>query len=171
MEEIQYFRATEIEYLHDIVMEIHGDLDQAGRDRSEEKENLFQSMLVQPQTMYFGNAQYSFPFEKACCYYHSIARNHLFHNGNKRTAFVVMASWLDLYGYVVTMLPQEVIEYTVTVAKHDEYKSSGAIPKIAQEMVNNNWVITKEEWFSHSDDYRRQFFNPFDPFDSATGEK
>lgn len=162
MGDIIYLTAEEIQTIHFIIMQIHDDYNQSGLIEEPEKQNLFESMIVQPQTAYFGGEDnYSFPTEKAVCYYHSIVTGHMFHNGNKRTGFAVMATFLDLHGFKVTMLPDEVVEYTVKIATSDVYKQNGSVELIAEEMEANDWITKTEAFEQMSDEDQMKYFNPF----------
>ena len=77
---MNYLTEEEILLIHYAVMAEHNDENQAGV-KYEEK---FEAMLVRPFTDYFGVELFPSFFEKACCYYYTIARTRIFHNGNKR---------------------------------------------------------------------------------------
>lgn len=63
-------------------------------------EGLLESALARPHHL----AAYGEPsfFELAASYAYGISRNHPFIDGNKRVAFVCMAVFLDLNGWVLT---------------------------------------------------------------------
>lgn len=56
---------------------------------------LLESACMRPETG-LGNVQkYKTVFEKGAALFHSLAKNHAFHNGNKRTAIVTLLTYLN----------------------------------------------------------------------------
>lgn len=56
-------------------------------------------------------------FDRAAAYCIGIAGSHLFVDGNKRTAFLAAAAFLDLNGYEITATEAEVVDTMIQVAK------------------------------------------------------
>ncbi len=80
--------------------------------------SLLNSAVHRPQQSAFLEDRYGSLFEKAAALFDSLAKNHAFHNGNKRTAFVSMVQFLKYNGYRLTA-PQKVAEdFTVDVVNH-----------------------------------------------------
>lgn len=74
---------------------------------------LLESAVNRPfQTMY-GQSLYPDIFSKATALFESIAKNHVFHNGNKRTAFASFIYFLYINGYVCVMSDEVGVELTV----------------------------------------------------------
>ena len=70
-------------------------------------EDLLESALARPrQRHHYEGADI---ISLAASYGYGIARNHPFHDGNKRVAFVVMAVFLELNGYEFTATEEEVV--------------------------------------------------------------
>jgi death-on-curing family protein len=61
--------------------------------------NLLASALLRPRTSIGDREKYRTLSQKAAALFHSLAKNHPFHNGNKRTAFVGTLSFLDRNGW------------------------------------------------------------------------
>ncbi|MDG5471224.1 type II toxin-antitoxin system death-on-curing family toxin [Jeotgalibacillus sp. ET6] len=75
--------------------------------------NLLDSSIERPfQTMY-GDSLYSDIFEKATALFESLAKNHVFQNANKRTAFGCMTYFLFINGHVCVMNEEEAADLTV----------------------------------------------------------
>ncbi len=55
----------------------------------------------------------------AAAYGYSIARNHPYHDGNKRIAFVVMAVFAELNGWRVEATQEDVVETMLRLANGD----------------------------------------------------
>ncbi len=65
-------------------------------------------------------------FACAASYCVGLARNHPFLDGNKRTAFLTAAVFLDLNGYLIEPSEQEVVETIVGVAQHEIDEAAAA---------------------------------------------
>ncbi len=61
-------------------------------------EGLLQSAVARPQTSAFGDDAYPTLWDKAAALLHSLARNHAFVDGNKRTAWASAWAFLRLNG-------------------------------------------------------------------------
>lgn len=94
--------------IHEMMLAQHGGL--AGvRD-----EGLLESALSKPQNLF----SYSKPThaEMAASYAAGIILNHPFHDGNKRTGFMVAAVFLEVNGYELTATEESVVENTLGLA-------------------------------------------------------
>lgn len=126
-----YLTGEEISIIHYTVMEMYDDMEQAGIKYLDK----FEAMLERPKTVLFGEEQYPSIVEKACCYYHSIARGgHIFHNGNKRTALTVFVTFLDVNGYEFTMTNDDAEEFTVYLARDEKFKENDCIHYLMGEL-------------------------------------
>ncbi|MUV38613.1 Toxin Doc [Lentibacillus sp. JNUCC-1] len=81
---------------------------------------LLDSAVHRPQQSAFGKDAYNTIFEKAAALFESVAQNHAFHNGNKRTAFLSLTQFLFYNGYDFAMeTPKKQADFTVDVVnKH-----------------------------------------------------
>ena len=76
---------------------------------------LLHSAVERPK-MRFGNKElYEGIFAKASTYFESIARNHLFLDGNKRTAVIATARFLFLNGFELVAANKEVETFTLRI--------------------------------------------------------
>jgi death-on-curing protein len=126
-----YLTGEEISIIHYTIMEMYDDMEQAGIKYTDK----FEAMLERPKTELFGEEQYPSIIEKACCYYHSVARGgHIFHNRNKRTALTVFETVLNVNGYELTMSNQEAEDFTVYVAKDDKFRENDCIQYLVSEI-------------------------------------
>lgn len=64
---------------------------------------LLDSSIERPYQTMFGDFLYPDIFLKATALFESIAKNHVFHNGNKRTAFACMTYYLFINDYLLVM--------------------------------------------------------------------
>ncbi|WP_292843596.1 type II toxin-antitoxin system death-on-curing family toxin [Nostoc sp. NMS8] len=66
-------------------------------------EGLLDSALAQPQATFGGEFLHPTICEQAAAYLYHLAMNHPFLDGNKRTAFAVMLTFLNLNGYALNL--------------------------------------------------------------------
>lgn len=99
-------------------------------------EGLLESALAQLQATFFGEYLHPTIYEQAAAYLYHIAKNHPFIDGNKRTAFAVMDTFLRVNGYILNTDNEETYILVLKVAE-------GSIDKkeIAQSLEQN---IVKE---------------------------
>lgn len=77
---------------------------------------LLDSAVHRPQQSALGKDAYETIFEKAAALFISIAQNHVFFNGNKRTAFLSLTQFLYYNGYDFQMeIQAEQVDFTVDV--------------------------------------------------------
>lgn len=78
---------------------------------------LLESAVLRPQATAFGEDAYATLHEKAAALLHSLACNHPFVDGNKRTALAATAVFYQLNGYVIDGVDPEILaEWVVRVA-------------------------------------------------------
>lgn len=80
--------------------------------------NLLNSSLARPRQTVFGEDAYPDVFSKAAALFESLAKNHCFYNGNKRTAFVSLLQFLAYNGYRFKMEPKKAEDFVVDVVNH-----------------------------------------------------
>lgn len=124
---IIFLTKEEVISAHYFIMKRMNDAEQAGvKDHG-----LLESALHRPQQSVFGEDAYPSIFDKAAALLESLVRNHCFHNGNKRTAYLVTKSFLMLNGYHLRMEREYAVEFVVDVAKG--LHSSETISRILKE--------------------------------------
>ncbi|WP_035063350.1 type II toxin-antitoxin system death-on-curing family toxin [Anoxybacillus ayderensis] len=82
------------------------------------EQSLLESAVYRPQQSVFGEDAYPTIFEKAAALFESLAKNHCFHNANKRTAFVALIQFLKYNDYRLVMPQDGAIEFVVDVVNH-----------------------------------------------------
>lgn len=75
--------------------------------------HLLDSTINRPLATMFGKPLYEDIFEKAVALFESLAKNHVFHNANKRTAFACMTYFLFINGHVCVMNESKAADLTV----------------------------------------------------------
>lgn len=77
------------------------------------------SMSAQrPHTSFGHTLKYTTAEMAGAALFHSVALNHGFHNGNKRTALVALIAFLEANGLVMTCTQDELFRMTLRVAQH-----------------------------------------------------
>lgn len=76
-----------------------------------------ESAVLRPQTTVGGDDAYVDAYDKAAALMHSIARNHPFVDGNKRTAAAAMIVFLKLNGFGFHATQDELVSLTTDVAE------------------------------------------------------
>ena len=78
---------------------------------------LLQSAIARPQASFEGMNLYPDLFTQAAALLDSLARNHPFVDGNKRTAIAAVALFLRCNGHVLTATNDGVLTFTLSVAR------------------------------------------------------
>ena len=108
-----FLTKEEVVAAHYFMMRKMKDADQAGiKDHS-----LLDSAVHRPEQSLFGEDAYPSLFEKAAALLESLVKNHCFHNGNKRTAYLAVKSFLMVNGYHLKMERYFAVEFIVDIAK------------------------------------------------------
>lgn len=108
----KFLTREEVISAHYFMMKRMNDTEQAGvKDRG-----LLGSAVHKPQQNVFGEDAYPSLFDKAAALLESLVKNHCFHNGNKRTAYLVTKSFLMLNGYHLRMERKYAVEFIVDIA-------------------------------------------------------
>lgn len=109
----KFLTKEEVVSAHYFMMRRMNDADQAGvKDHG-----LLESAVHRSQQSVFGEDAYPTLFDKAAALLESLIKNYCFHNGNKRTAYLVTKSFLMLNGYHLRMERKYAVEFIVDIAK------------------------------------------------------
>jgi death on curing protein len=100
-------------WMHTVAVEEFGGLSGI-RDRG-----LLESALARPLASFGGRNLYDTPFKRAAALAESLALNHGFVDGNKRTAMYTMAAWLEREGYVIEAARGELRDLALAIASHE----------------------------------------------------
>ncbi|MGO4532200.1 type II toxin-antitoxin system death-on-curing family toxin [Paenibacillus sp. 2TAF8] len=108
-----FLSTEEVVAAHHFMMKKMNDSEQAGvKDYA-----LLDSAVMRPMQSLFGNDAYPSLFDKATALLESLVKNHCFHNGNKRTAYLVTKSFLRVNGYHLKMERAYAVEFMVHIAE------------------------------------------------------
>ncbi|GAA3403283.1 type II toxin-antitoxin system death-on-curing family toxin [Paenibacillus hodogayensis] len=110
---IIFLTKEEVISAHYFMMRKMNDADQSGvKDHG-----WLESAVHRPQQSIFEEDAYPDLFEKAAALLESLVKNHCFHNGNKRTAYLVTKSFLIINGKHLKMEREYAVEFIVDIAK------------------------------------------------------
>lgn len=117
---MRYLTFSEVAAINQYVIERFSPSEQIGIKSPE----LLDSAVNRPKQSAFGTDAYKTLYEKAGALFESVAQNHAFHNGNKRTAFLSLLQFLVYNGYEFEMESQKKqADFTVnTVNKKYTFK-------------------------------------------------
>ncbi|MFM2429788.1 MAG: hypothetical protein RLZZ511_1001 [Cyanobacteriota bacterium] len=85
---------------------------------------LLESALAQPLASFGGEFLHPTIADQAAAYLYHIAKNHPFIDGNKRTAYAVMETFLEVNGYQLPLSNNETYELVIQVAQSDISKEA-----------------------------------------------
>lgn len=114
IDEIVYLTTNQVIAINTVQIRLYSPQEQVGvKDPS-----LLESAINRPKQSVFGNDAYPSIYEKAAALFESIAKNHAFHNANKRTALASLIVFLKINHYRWTMGIEEEQDFTVDVVNH-----------------------------------------------------
>jgi death-on-curing protein len=115
---IDYLTEQDVLDLHDALVVDFGDGEDPIEPPGPRDLNLVGSAVMRPHTSLGGVEKYHGVQSKGAALFHSLAKNHGFHNGNKRTALLAMLSFLERNGYRLNseVNDDEVFDIVVGVA-------------------------------------------------------
>lgn len=105
---MRYLAAEDILVLHDRVIE------ETGGAHGIHDLGLLIAAAERPRTSFGGKELYPNTFLKTAALFESIARNHAFVDGNKRTAVLAAARFLFINGYALTATNPELERFVLT---------------------------------------------------------
>lgn len=111
---VRYLQADELVYINGKVLNnekiLRGELKIRDRERLE-------AAVARPASSAFGEDAYQTLQEKVSAMMHSVARNHPFTDGNKRTATMATVFMLHVNGYDVDWSAEEALEIILKLAE------------------------------------------------------
>ena len=106
---MKYLTAEEVILIHERILEKFGG---AGGLRDWK---LLDSAVQRPRTAFSGKDLYPDLFTKAAALGHSLVLNHPFVDGNKRTAWEAMHTFIEENGYSLRAEPNEIVELMLRI--------------------------------------------------------
>jgi death on curing protein len=101
-----------------IILRLHTrQIERFGGTNGLRDEGLLESAIAQPQATFGGQYLHATIYAQAAAYLYHIAMNHPFIDGNKRTAFATMDTFLLLNGYTLNLSNEEAYIMVVRVVE------------------------------------------------------
>ncbi|WP_054637545.1 type II toxin-antitoxin system death-on-curing family toxin [Thalassobacillus sp. C254] len=108
---MRYITEQEVIAINLLVIERYSPKEQKGVKLPE----LLNSAINRPKQSAFGEEAYPTIFGKGGALFESLAKNHPFHNANKRTAFLALIQFLAYNGFQFTMSQKQAEDFVVDV--------------------------------------------------------
>ncbi|MBC6429368.1 type II toxin-antitoxin system death-on-curing family toxin [Nostoc sp. HG1] len=102
------------------VLDIHqSQIQRFGGTSGVRDEGLLDSALAQPQATFGGELLHPTIHEQAAAYLYHLAMNHPFIDGNKRTAFAVMLTFLNLNNHTFNLSQEQAYNLVIRVVQQE----------------------------------------------------
>jgi len=107
--------------------------------------NLLESACMRPKTSMMDTEKYPTLPSKAAALFHSLVKNHPFHNGNKRTALLALIRLLSEHDRRLTATDEELFDFVVAVA--DGTVPGELVPRDADDHVEQirHWITSHSQ--------------------------
>ena len=105
-----------IEHIHDVLVGVFLPFDEKVNPAEYRSRSLIESAAARPFQTACGFEVWPTLAQKAAALFHSLACNHCFINGNKRTAVIALDIFLMINDHLLTMTPDEVYELAKATA-------------------------------------------------------
>ncbi|RDI36907.1 type II toxin-antitoxin system death-on-curing family toxin [Falsibacillus pallidus] len=125
MDEVIYLTTNQVIAINTVQIRLYSPAEQTGV----KDPHLLDSALNRPRQSVFGSDAYPTIHQKAAALFESIAKNHAFHNANKRTALASLIIFLKINHYQWKMGIEEEQDFTVDVVNH-KYTFQEIVSKI-----------------------------------------
>lgn len=107
---MNYPTVDDIVYIHDQIIK------ETGGSLGIREPGLLESIIEKPQSSFGGEDLYKSIYDKAAVLYEGLCNYHVFIDGNKRTAALVMYRFLAINGFELTASNKLLEEYTEFIA-------------------------------------------------------
>lgn len=143
VEQVEVLSAEEVEKIH---FAIADDFSRGGDPISPagiRDQNLLESAVFRPQTAMGDERKYPTVAMAGAAVFHSLALNHAFHNGNKRTALVSLLVFLERNHYVLDVTQNEIFKQVLLVAQHSVVRGMVRPHPDHEVLVISDWICKK----------------------------
>jgi death-on-curing protein len=113
------------------VLAMHADLiERYGGSHGVRDQGLLEAALYRPQTGYYAG-----PIEEAAALWESLAQNHPFIDGNKRTAFAAAYTFLAINGFRITADAAQTFEFIQSLYNEKEFSFDRLVPWLRNHVI------------------------------------
>lgn len=106
---MRYLEVAEVLWIHDYIIE------HTGGSHGVHDQGLLESAVARPRVTFGGDDLYVTVFTKAAALLESLALNHAFVDGNKRSAITSATQFLLENGWEIVASNRELVDYTIYV--------------------------------------------------------
>ncbi|SFX30039.1 Fic/DOC family protein [Thermoactinomyces sp. DSM 45891] len=124
--DVDYLTVEEVVFAHSLVMKQFDEPENAGVLHPDR----LIAAVKRPQMIHFGVEIHPNIWQKAGSLVQSIVNDHIFQNGNKRTAFACLYYFLDKNGYPLRFPPMLAEEFMVAIATNSWFKGDNGAKNI-----------------------------------------
>ena len=126
---------------YDDILNIHNKMiEKYGGDYGIRDEGTLQMLCEQPYQNCFGQELFPTLYDKAAKFLEGFARHQVFYDGNKRTAFLSMATFLACNDIELTLNNDEAYNYTMEIANNKDITLESI-----SDFIKNNSIIKEIE--------------------------
>ena len=116
------------------VLAIHADLiERYGGVPGVRDQGLLEAALYRPQTGYYADL-----IEEAAALWESLAQNHPFIDGNKRTAFAATYTFLAINGARLTADAEETYAFVIALYEADQFSFDKLVPWLRRHVTRSS---------------------------------
>jgi len=116
------------------VLAIHADqIERYGGSSGVRDQGLLETALYRPQTGYYADL-----IEEAAALWESLAQNHCFYDGNKRTAFAAMYAFLAINGIRMTADAEETYAFIDGLYRDNRFRFEELVPWLRKHTEKRN---------------------------------
>jgi death-on-curing protein len=149
-----------IEHIHDVLVGTFLPFDEHVSPAEYRSRPLIESAAARPfQTAFEQEVWPTLP-QKAAALFHSLACNHCFINGNKRTAVIGLDIFLALNGHLLTMTSEEIYALAKETAKANQKER--AIDSVMEDLAEKISASTVNIKMFENDNVKRQLGDDYD---------
>ena len=115
------------------VLVIHADqIERYGGPHGVRDPGLLEAALYRPQTGYYTDL-----IEEAAALWESLSQNHAFIDGNKRTAFAAMYTFLSINGTRLTADAKETFDFVDSLYEANQFSFDQLVPWLRHHTIRN----------------------------------
>ena len=116
------------------VLAIHADqIERYGGQRGVRDQGLLEAALYRPQTGYYAGL-----IEETAALWESLAQNHPFIDGNKRTAFAATYTFLAINGAGLTADAEETYAFVIALYEADQFSFDKLVPWLRRHVTRSS---------------------------------
>jgi death on curing protein len=137
--QIRYMTVEEVILSHEIILRKYGGGSPGVRDEAG-----LAAAVYRPQAVHFGVEVHPTIWDKAAALTQSLVQGHYFYDGNKRTAYAALETFLRLNGFIFAVTNSDAEELMVSIAMGDTYVGEEGLRRLAKFIESG--TMSREEY-------------------------